>query len=406
MGIKKSRQLDKFDTLREQAEERLSHVEEKIAGTHDLTEMFHELRIHQKELELQNVELQETQEELTTLYKEYSDLYEFAPNGYLTINPKGIITNINLTGTKMLGLERSMLYRSALTSFIWKESLSSFYKTLQKAKETGYPQKQELKLITHSRTEDETEDVWVQVDIVADMKEQDQLRQFRLTLTDITDRVQAEKKVQRLLSEKKQLLQEVHHRIKNHMLSLSSILSFQISQNSDPIILSALRETKSRFDVMQYIYSTLYNSNDVGTVDIDSFIRKLISSIKIAHLKTNSIKILTKIENLAITAKQSFPIGIMINETINNALKYAFPEGSGEISITIEELESSYLKLRVTDNGRGMFQEEIEENNYGFGLTLISMYAKQFDGYMEIESKEGEGTTIVVVIELEKPESS
>lgn len=396
---KNSRELNKFEDLRSQAEELMGRVEEQASSySHNLKDLIHELNVHQKELELQNEELREAQDELSTLYKEYSDLYEFAPNGYVTINPKGIISRINLTGTKILGVERSILQRSAFSSFVDIGSSDTYHMTLKQAQLTGYPQKKEIKLVSPGKTaKKDRDEVWVQLDVVADLSDNKELQQFRLTMTDVTERVLA----QQLLHEKNQLLREVHHRIKNHMLSISAILSYQISQSVNPEVVSSLEETKKRFEVMLNIYTTLFTSDEVGRISIQPFIEKLITNIRDAHIQHRPIEIIHKIENIEISAKQAFPIGIIVNEALNNAIKYAFNKGDGEIIVLIKELENSFIELRIKDNGGGISQEKIENKEFGFGLNLINTYAEQYDGNMTIKSSVGEGTEIIVRIELQ-----
>lgn len=400
---KNSRELKMFEDLRSQAEELIGRFEEEERSySHNLTDLIHELNVHQKELEIQNEELREAQDELSTLYKEYSDLYEFAPNGYITINPKGIISRINLTGTKMLGVERSILQRSAFSSFVDKESLDTYYATLKQAQETGYPQKKEIKLIYSSTsTKQKNNKVWVQFDVVADLTKNEELRQFRLTMTDVSQRVQAENEAKQLLQEKNQLLREVHHRIKNHMLSISAILSYQISQSVNPEVVNSLEETKKRFEVMLNIYTTLFTNEEVGRISIQPFMQRLIINIQDAHIQHRSIEVIHKIENIEISAKQAFPIGIIVNEALSNAIKYAFNKGDGEIIVVIKELKNSYIELRIKDNGVGISQEKIKVKEFGFGLNLINTYAEQYDGNMTIKSAVGEGTEIIVRIELQ-----
>ena len=221
------------------------------------------------------------------------------------------------------------------------------------------------------------------------------------TYTDISLLKQKEKKVQQLLKEKEQLLQEVHHRIKNHMSTIAAIISLRKSHISDSHINVVLDELHNKIRLMQNIYQTLYTGNEVGTIHINSFLGQLLYDIQSTYIKEPSIQIKTDIADIEISSKQSLPIGIIVTELITNAIKYAF-EGreEGTISISINKTDENQLKIQVADNGTGLSDMIIENKSYGFGLTLVDGYVKQFDGQMSIDNSHG--TNIAVTMKLEE----
>ena len=181
-----------FDELRHKAEPLLREHEVDTSGySGNILELVHELEVHQTELEIQNEELRNAQEELSRLHREYEDLYEFAPCGYITISPKGIITRCNLSGVSLLGCVRSNLQYKPLSSFVSRQSRDDFFAALKRAGETGEQQSEELRLVGENKAP-----LWVRCDILADTAEYGGVAQWRLTLMDISDRVLAQQDLQ------------------------------------------------------------------------------------------------------------------------------------------------------------------------------------------------------------------
>ncbi|MFO7850317.1 MAG: PAS domain S-box protein [Spirochaetia bacterium] len=223
-----------------------------------------------------------------------------------------------------------------------------------------------------------------------------------VTYTDISRLTQKEKEVETLLDEKEQLLHEVHHRIKNHMSTISSIISLRASHIDDPDIREVLDEVQHKIDLMQNIYQTLYTGDDINTIYISSFLAPLLQDIQSTYITTQPISISTDIEDIEVTSKQSLPIGIIITELITNSIKYAFEEnGEGKIRISIyrDGENPEVLCIEVSDNGKGMPSKVVEEGEYGFGLTLVEAYTVQFDGTMSISGEGGTHVRVVLVME-------
>jgi two-component sensor histidine kinase len=215
------------------------------------------------------------------------------------------------------------------------------------------------------------------------------------TYTDITELKKKESEVATLLCEKEQLLKEVHHRIKNHMNTIASIVSLRNSRTENGEIHEVLEEIQNKIRLMQNIYQTLYTGESVGTLRIRSFLEQLIHDIRSTYLPDQSIRIVRDIEDVEVSSKQSLPIGIIITELITNAVKYAFPSGEGgTVAISIRTQENGTLEIRVSDDGTGLPDELAQEENYGFGLTLVRGYVQQFDGAMSIENDHGTDITI------------
>ena len=221
------------------------------------------------------------------------------------------------------------------------------------------------------------------------------------TYTDITVLKQKENEVEKLLQEKKQLLREVHHRIKNHMNTIYAIISLRSRESDIPRVKEILEEIQNKIRLMQNIYQTLYTGEDVGTIHIVSFLKHLINDIQNAYAHRQSIIFDTSIEDIEVSSTQSLSIGIIITELITNSIKYGFEQKDrGTINVSIHKTEINRLYIEVSDDGDGFPAEIVENKSYGFGLTLVNGYVRQFDGEMSIDT--ANGTTISIYIDLEE----
>ena len=177
-----SDQSNKFDRLRRQAEKLIKERSElDFQAPADLLELIHELKIHQAELEIQNEELKRAQLELTDLYRQFEDLYEFAPCGYLSLNPKGLIARINLAGAMLLNGLRKNILHSGFSQFIVPDWQDAYLDALNKAGRTGEKQSLELQLNSAKGS-----DTWVWAQIQANRAENGAVIQWRMTLVDIS----------------------------------------------------------------------------------------------------------------------------------------------------------------------------------------------------------------------------
>ncbi len=178
----------RFDLLRQQAEELLRNQPEFASDApSNMLDLIHELNIHQAELEIQNEELKQAQAELSETQREYEDLYEFAPCAYLTLNHKGIITKMNLTGVRLLGNPKNLVMHSGFGRFLDPKWEDHYLAARKKSAQTGETQSIELPL-----NKENGSPLWVRAEIEARKGESDEVVQWRMVLVDITERKKAE----------------------------------------------------------------------------------------------------------------------------------------------------------------------------------------------------------------------
>jgi PAS domain S-box-containing protein len=210
-------------------------------------------------------------------------------------------------------------------------------------------------------------------------------------LDDITERKLAEDKIKASLREKEVLLKEVHHRVKNNLQVISSLLNLQSRYVKDRQALEMFKESQSRVRSMALIHEKLYQSEDLARIDIAGYIRDLISSLFRSYgASAAAIKVKTDVHDILLDINAAIPCGLIINELVSNCLKHAFPDGRGGKLVT--ELRSDndkHCSLIVSDNGIG-FPEDIDfRNTESLGMQLVITLVEQLDGSIELDRSSG-----------------
>lgn len=226
---------------------------------------------------------------------------------------------------------------------------------------------------------------------------------FRLFL--LLGRIAQEK--EELVEQKERLLREVHHRIKNHMNTIYSLLSLQAKDFDQPRVQEAFEEALGRIRTMQAIYQSLYTGESQEHLSATGFLRELIGDLQRTLVLDGTIRIEQEIEAVEIPSRESLPVAIIINELLTNAIKYAFPAETAETTQTVEtaviqvkvrQIPPDRIEILVADNGKGM--DHITPESYGFGLTLVEGYVHQYGGTMEIMCSGTPGTMIRISLSI------
>lgn len=202
---------------------------------------------------------------------------------------------------------------------------------------------------------------------------------------DITERKKDEGIIKNLLAEKELILKEVHHRIKNNMNSIVSLLHFQAKDMKTPEAVSSLEDAQNRVHSMMVLYDKLYRSKSFMEISFKDYLAGLIEEITANLVNRERVKVETHIEDFIIDTKVLSALGIIINEIITNAMKYAFRgKEEGLVSVSAA-LKDKLVTLVIADNGIGIPESIDIESSPGFGLELVSMLTKQLKGNLKIE---------------------
>ena len=215
---------------------------------------------------------------------------------------------------------------------------------------------------------------------------------------EIDERKQTAKQLETSLQEKELLLKEVHHRVKNNLQVISSILSLQSQYLQEPKILSTLQDTQNRIASMALIHEKLYESKNLGQINFADYLKTLSQNLFSSYnISPHLIKLKLAIADIPLDVDTAIPCGLLINELVSNSLKHAFPEKqAGEISITFSEMVENQLCIEVRDNGIGLPDNFNLEETSSLGLPLIRALTRQIRGLLEIESNPGLGTVFKV----------
>jgi two-component system, sensor histidine kinase PdtaS len=199
------------------------------------------------------------------------------------------------------------------------------------------------------------------------------------------------RQVEESLAEKNVLLKEIHHRVKNNLQIVSSLLSMQARGIQDPMALSALRNSQTRVRSMALIHERLYQSDNLGQIRFGPYINDLAAFLFRSYQdQSGLVRLKTEIEETALDIDAAVPLGLILNELITNSLKYAFPAGrSGEIFIRLFHPTEAVLCLVCEDDGVGLPPGKDLHESQTLGMQLIYSLTSQLDGEIEIESQAG-----------------
>jgi len=208
---------------------------------------------------------------------------------------------------------------------------------------------------------------------------------------DVSDRKLAEIQVRESLQEKEVLLQEIHHRVKNNLQVISSLLDLQSQHIEEPATLELFRESCNRIRAMALVHETLYKFKDFAKIKFAEYIENLTSYLFAAYIKNvENINLELDIDEVTLKLDTAIPCGLIINELVSNALKYAFPNKShGTIYITLHFDGDAHYTLTVRDDGIGLPPNLEIKNVNSLGLKLVEVLAKQLEGTLQVNSRFG-----------------
>ncbi|MCK5674705.1 MAG: hypothetical protein KAH95_15100, partial [Spirochaetales bacterium] len=217
---------------------------------------------------------------------------------------------------------------------------------------------------------------------------------FETTNKELEKRKQIEASIKKSLGEKEILLREIHHRVKNNLALVMSLINLQsdmVSSDINPIIFENL---KQRVYTISLVHEMLYNSENLSTINLKSYIIDLTSSIRGSSLFKEGIIIqISMSDNIEIEADTLVPLALMMNELIINSVKHAFPEKTGIIDIIVS-IEKDNYEIKVKDNGIG-FPDNKKESSSLLGIDLVESMAAQIKGSVNFENDSGAVTTIL-----------
>jgi two-component sensor histidine kinase len=199
------------------------------------------------------------------------------------------------------------------------------------------------------------------------------------------------KHAEKVLQEKEALLGEIHHRVKNNMQVVSSLLALQARAVSNDETKRMLEDTRNRIHSMALLHETLYESGELAAVDFPKYIQQMTNYLFRSYgVESERIQVHADVEHVNLNLDAALPCGLLVNEVITNALKHAFPEGrGGEVRIVLRERQPGAAGLELSDDGVGLPEGLDWATSRSLGLRLIRELARQLSATLDIESARG-----------------
>jgi PAS domain S-box-containing protein len=330
-----------------------------------------------------------SREQLEASRVRYRTIFNEAPMGIVTTDKDGTILSANPFFCRWIGYSQEELSRMSPEDFTHPEDFSRENERMQRMlrDETDVVRMEKRYLRRDGGV------VWGDLLTKAVHWEDEEQAYIVALVMDITKRKESEADRLRLLEEKELLLREVHHRIKNDMHVISSLLALQASESKTPNEAEALEEAENRIRLMRGIYDKLYLGQDFRSMEIGPFLNDLLGELKQSYDLGLDIAVSTEISECEIPVKLSFPLGLIINELVTNAFKYAFPgkeKGGIHVRVGSDRLdEAPCIEAVVRDDGIGLPEQVASKQRLGFGLTIVDAMVRQYGGSWDIENETG-----------------
>jgi two-component sensor histidine kinase len=193
------------------------------------------------------------------------------------------------------------------------------------------------------------------------------------------------------LQQRDTLLREIHHRVKNNMQVMSSLLSLQARAALNPETRRMLEDNQNRIQSMALLHEILYQSADLALVDFPKYVLRTVDYLfRSFGVKDGQIRLHTELDQLALELDDALPFGLLISEVVSNSLKHAFPPGrTGEVSVFLHQQSDTAISLRLSDDGVGLPPDLDWATTRSLGLRLVRALAQQLRGSLEIRSRNG-----------------
>lgn len=315
----------------------------------------------------------------------YRTIFESTGTASIIIGADNIIKMANKKSEEFIGYNVDEIENKIeWTSFVHPDDLERLeeYHKMRRLTPNDIPSEYEFRLIDRDKNEKQ---IMLYVSLIPGTNDS------VVSLLDITERKKSEVAIKNSLKEKELLLQEIHHRVKNNMQIISSLLNLQRSYIEDEKIASILKDSQGRVKSMALVHEKLYQADDLAEVNVAEYIRSLTTSMFHNYSVQPGVDLSLDVGEVFFDIDTAVPMGLIINELVSNSLKYAFPSNTtGKICISLQQsAEVDRYLLKVADDGVG-FPVDIDFlNSPSLGLQLVKTLVNQLNGTIELDRNKG-----------------
>ncbi len=231
----------------------------------------------------------------------------------------------------------------------------------------------------------------VDVEVTATPLTYEGRRAILVVARDVTERKRAREILENTLAEKEVLLREIHHRVKNNMQVISSLLNLQANEATDPVTKEGLIDTQHRVRSMALVHEKLYRSGTLARIEFGEYLKSVTSELSRSYKKENVHETVSA-ETVYVEVDVAIPCGLIVNEIVSNAFKHAFPEGrKGSIEVRLRDLGGGDVELSIEDDGVGIPASQDPSTMGSMGMKIVYALAEQLSATVSLER--GNGTT-------------
>ncbi|EWS64466.1 putative sensor histidine kinase pdtaS [Hydrogenophaga sp. T4] len=206
-------------------------------------------------------------------------------------------------------------------------------------------------------------------------------------ILDLSERKQNEKRIHDALQEKELLLEEVHHRVKNNLQVIHSLLDLQALKIKDPDLVAMLRDSQNRIRSMSMIHQTLYQSHDFAQVEFQQFLGELLPNLMDSYgMVAGHVAMAIEANQVKLPINEAIPCGLIVNELVSNALKHGFPAGQcGTVRVLMRQDDDHHIELAISNDGLGIPEHQNLERSGSLGLQLVQLLTRQLHGRLDVQ---------------------
>lgn len=347
------------------------------------------LRLEQMQKAVLNIldDLAGEMNERTRLEERFRSLLETAPDAIVIINQVGRIVLVNAQTENLFAYTRDEMLEQTIEMLLPERFRE--HHPHHRANFGADPRVRPMGggLELYGRRKDGTE---FPVEILLSPLTTDEGVLVSAAIRDVTRAKEIERQILSSLKEKEALLQEIHHRVKNNLQVIASLLSLQSGYISDPQMLEQFQESQGRIRSMALIHEKLYQSETLARVDLADYVQSLVGILLRTYATNPNVKLDVRIQPAAVSIDTAVPVGLLLNELVTNALKYAFPNGrAGRLLVALDAQPAGLIAIRVEDDGVGMGPDFQFEKAGTLGLRLVRMFARQLRAEVTLNSEPG-----------------